>query len=608
MASLQDWIHKLEEGTWARYLKITAFCLAILTLAVLYDLGAYRNFATPEAMDSAQLARNIAEGRGYTTLFVRPFSLYLVQSHHQGKSTNVTTGTTNTDFAQIKTFHPDLANPPAYPLVLAGLMKVLPFHQPSNIANTFWSNDGNFWRHEPDFLIAMFNEVLLLAVVVLTFFLGRKLFDASVARFSAVLVLGCELLWRFSASGLSTMLLMLIFLGLAWCILRIEQVAGDLKPQPGKLLGLAIAAGLLAGVGALTRYAFGWIVIPVMLFLFFFGGQRRALNTLSALGAFMLVLTPWIVRNFAVSGTPFGTAGFAIAEGTAIFPGFQLERSMHPDLTSALWLMPYAHKFLQNTRIILQDALPRLGGSWASLLFLVGLLLSFRSAAVRRMRYFLLMCLAVFIVVQALGRTQLSEESPEVNSENLLVLFTPLVFIYGVSLFLTLLDQMVLPVRELRSLVKIVFVGLCCAPMIFTFLPPKVIPVVYPPYYPPDIQRAAGWMNENELMMSDVPWAVAWYGRRQCVWLTLNAQDDFYAINGMKPVQALYLTPKTMDGRLFSDMGLGMENSWGSFVANALVQRQIPGNFPLRYAPSGPASISSGIFLTDGERWKISQK
>ena len=90
------------------------------------------------------------------------------------------------------------------------------------------------------------------------------------------------------------------------------------------------------------------------------------------------------------------------------------------------------------------------------------------------MRYFLLMCLAVFIVVQALGRTQLSEESPEVNSENLLVLLAPLVFIYGVSLFLTILDQMVLPARELRYLVKIAFVGLCCAPMIFVLLPPNL--------------------------------------------------------------------------------------------------------------------------------------
>jgi 4-amino-4-deoxy-L-arabinose transferase-like glycosyltransferase len=603
MPFLQDWIHKLEEGEGSRYLKVAAFCLAILFLVLIYNLYAYRNLATPEAMDSAQLARNIAEGKGYTTSFLRPFSLYLVQSHNEAKTANAL-ASAGADFAEIRTAHPDISNPPVYPIVLAGLMKVLPFHYPLNLNGAFWSNNGNFWRYEPDFLIALFNEALLLAVVVLTFFLARKLFDTSVAWLSAILVLGCNLLWRFSVSGLSTMLLMIIFIGLTWCILRIEEALRDPEPQSGRLFGLAIAAGVVAGVGALTRYAFGWVIIPVALFLIVFGRSRRVLYTLAALGAFALVLAPWVVRNLAVSGTPFGTAGFAIVEGTSAFPGFQLERSIHPDLSSALGLTLYMHKFLNNLRPILQDALPRLGGSWASMLFLAGLLLNFRNAAAQRMRYFLLMCLGVFIVVQALGQTQLSVESPEVNSENLLVLLAPLAFIYGVSLFLILLDQMSLPLRELRYLIKAVFVGLCCAPMIFTLLPPKTIPVVYPPYYPPDIQTIAGWMKPNELMMSDIPWAVAWYGQRQCVWLTLNAQDDFFAINDyMKPIQALYLTPVTMDSQFASDWVRANQHTWGNFILQAVAKGKIPSGFPLNHAPTG--FFPERLFLTDWDRWKL---
>ena len=115
----------------------------VLFLVVVYNLRAYRNFATPEAMDSAQLARNIAEGKGYTTLFIRPFSLYLVQSHNQAKAADAL-ASAGTDFAQIKTPHPDLANPPVYPLVLAGLMKVLPFHYPLEPQKTFWSRQRKF--------------------------------------------------------------------------------------------------------------------------------------------------------------------------------------------------------------------------------------------------------------------------------------------------------------------------------------------------------------------------------------------------------------------------------------------------------------------------------
>ena len=329
---------------------------------------------------------------------------------------------------------------------------------------------------------------------------------------------------------------------------------------------------------------------------------------LAALGAFMILFTPWVIRNYAVSGTPLGTAGYAIVEGTGLFPQFQLERSLHPDFTHALWFRPYVSKLTGNARDILTNDLPKLGGSWASILFLAGLLLGFRGLAARRMRYFLLLCLGMFIVVQALGRTQLSEKTPELNSENLIVLLAPLVFIYGVSFFFTFLDQMKLAVPQLRYVVIAVFVALSCLPMILisTLMAPKVIPVVYPPYYPPDIQQTAGWMGTNELMMSDVPWAVAWYGDRQCVWLTLNSQDDFFAVNdNIKPVQALYLTPETTDGKFVSDWIHSGEHSWGNFMIQASLQNQIPQGFPLRNAPTG--FLPERMFLTDRQRWKIAQ-
>jgi hypothetical protein len=595
-----------EVGAGSRYLRFLVLGLAVVSLALVYNLRAYRNFAAQEAMDSAQLARNIADGKGYTTLFIRPFSLYLVQSHNEAKPA-AAPATTNLDFAQIKfNPHPDLANPPVYPVVLAGLMTVRSFRYPVELMKPFWSENSHFWRYQPDFQIAVFNEVLLLVVVVLTFFIARKLFDVNVAWLAALLTIGCELLWRFSVSGLSTMLLLVIFLGLTWCVLRIEEVAREPQPRPNWLLGLALASGVLTGVGGLTRYAFGWTIIPVALFLFFFSGQRRVLHALAALGAFVIVLTPWVIRNYAVGGTPFGTAGFAFAEGAGLFPRFQLERSVHPDLANIFLFKLNLQKLLANTHDILVNGLPRLGGSWASMLFLAGLLLGFRGIAVRRMRYFLLMCLGMFIVAQALGRTQLSDESPEVNSENLLVLLIPLVFCYGVSFFFTFMEQMKLPVLQLRYAVVAGFAALSCLPMIFMLLSPKASPVVYPPYYPPDIQQTAGWMKENELMMSDVPWAVAWYGRHQCVWLTLNAQDDFFAINDyLKPVQALYLTPGTMDGKFVSDLVRSGEHSWGNFIIKGVLQNQIPQGFPLRNAPTG--FLPERLFLTDRERWKTAQ-
>ena len=114
-------------------------------------------------------------------------------------------------------------------------------------------------------------------------------------------------------------------------------------------------------------------------------------------------------------------------------------------------------------------------------------------------------------------------------------------------------------------------------------------------------------MHGNELMMSDVPWAVAWYGQRQSILLTVDAQDQFFAVNDyVKPVSGLYLTMQTMDGKLVSDCFRRGKDSWGSFVLGVLTQNKTPTNFPLHHSPVGSASIMSGLFLTDADRWKLS--
>jgi hypothetical protein len=617
MPSIQDLIHKFEGGG-GRGLKPVFIALVLAVLALIYNYRGFRNMGTQEAMDAAQVARNLAEGHGFTTQFVRPFSIYLVKQHNAGRMT-AAEGESRPDVARIKGSHPDLANPPVYPLVLAGLMKVLPFNYEVNQTKPFWSEPNPrllgmteeelrkspprlFARYQPDFLIALFNQVLLVGLAVITYFLARRLFDVNVARMTFALVICSELLWRFSVSGLPTLLLLLTFTGLVWCLVWIESEEREPVWSHRAQLWLAMAIGALLGLGMLTRYAFGWLAIPVLVYLGIFCVLRRMQVLLVTAGVFLAVITPWIWRNVAVSGTPFGTAGYAIVEASVLFPENRLERSLEPDFKS-VGLRPFLFKFAANSRQILQNDLPKLGGSWVPALFLTGLLLRFRSPALSRLRYFLLGALLLLVIVQALGRTQLSDDSPEINSENLLVLLVPLVLIYGAGLFYQLLDQMNLKVRELRYLVVGVFGVLMCLPMIYVFVSPKVKPIQYPPYYPPAIQQTCGWMKPNELMMSDIPWALAWYGNRQCVWHTLNAQSEFYAVHDMlKPIRGLYLTPQTMDARFLSQWVRAGEHSWASFILESMLRNQIDAKFPLRAAPKG--FFPEQLFLADYERWK----
>jgi hypothetical protein len=566
MLTLQRFIHQLEVGGGMRYFRWGLGGLVLLLFLIGYNMRAFKNMSTQEAMDSAQLARNIAEGKGYTTLFVRPFSMYLVKRHALQKK-----DADPRNLCQLKGNHPDLANPPVYPFVLAGLMKVFNFNYSTSVTKPFWTNNGGFWRYQPDFIISAFNQLLFLGCVGLTFILARRLFGRSVASIAALLTLGTELFWRFCVSGLSTILLLLIFLCLLWCLSVLEQEVREPQRGPFWRMMLALLVGILTGLGGLTRYSFAWLILPVLLFLILFAGQRRVLLAVVAFVAFSGVMTPWVVRNYSVSGTPFGVPGYCLAQnGGSTGPGeHRFERSLEPKIP-ALSLHMVFYKLFANARQLLTNDLPKLGGNWLTAFFLVGLLVGFRNPAAKRLRYFVVASLVVLAIVQALGRTELSDDSPELNSENLLVLLAPIVLVYGSSLFFLLLEQIELPFTQLRYGAIGLLAFLVSLPLILVFLPPRGWPIAFPPYWPPVLQAIANWTKDDELTMSDVPWALAWYGKRQCAWLTLNPREDFLAINDyQKPVQALCVSRLALDNRAASDW-LPFRPTWGSFILDSM--------------------------------------
>ena len=587
MAQLQEWIYQFEEGKGAKAIKIGVALLAFAALAVVYEFRLYKNFATEEAMDSAQLARNLAEGKGYTTQFIRPLSIYLVRNARADHD------------PLLKSPHPDLANPPVYPLLLAGWMKILPFHYPIPDAAK-----AEFRTYQPEVLIAILNQGFYLLAALLLFFVARTVFDNQVATLSTVLFILADLFWRFSVSGLSTMFLVVVVLGIFLVLTRIEQgTRADGEPRGGRRMAQAALLGVLLGMGMLTRYSVGWLVFPVLVFLGLFAGRHRVLTGAVTGLVFLLVVSPWLVRNYHLSGRLFGTAGYAMEELSVPFPDNTLPRSLNPEENlKNIDLGEFRRKLTINLREALQNDLPKMSGSWLTAFFLVSLCLPFKNPSASRVRLFLIFSLAILLVVQCLGKTHLSADAPEINSENLLVLLAPMVFVFGSALFFILVDQFTLPVPELRVVATVLFGAVASAALIFNLSPPRSYAIAYPPYYPPFIQRSATWMGVEETLMSDMPWAVAWYGRRQCVWITRNFRKDFFTINDeMKPIQALYLTPRTTDSKFLAQM-IKDRDGWGRFTLECFTKGEVMTGFPLTrmYAYWLPDQL----FLTDWERWK----
>jgi hypothetical protein len=623
---LQDWIHKFEVGSGSRLVRRVMILSILVTLAVFYDLAAFRNLATPEGMDAAQLARNLADGKGFTTYFVRPLSLHLVydratnalartQSESQHPALDSSTPTTQEQLwaRRLQVRHPDLANAPLYPLILAGILKCNPFGYPDlKVGETFAI-------YRPDLWIAMFNQALLFLAAWFIFGLALRMFDEAVAWVAVVLFLGSDLMWRFSLSGLPTPLLMVWFLILFRFLWALDTSARATSSKFGRMAWLAALTGVVVALGGLTRYSFAWLMIPVLALLATLPHPKRVSLAVIAGAVFLVIFTPWLVRNVQLSGKPFGTAGYALFQGTSSFPKDQLERSSNPDFRE-FSITELRDKLVKNTRDILRGDLPRMGGSWAAAFFLVGLLVPFRNPSLGRLRSYYLGCLGTVILVQALGQTHTGEDPSQVHADNLLVAVSPALFLFGVSFFFNLLDQFGQKFLSYRYLTLGLFCLLLNAPLLLAFVPPHPSPVVYPPYFPPWIQEKSRFMGERDLMMSDIPWAVAWYGGKPSVWLSLYYRDpfagryrnDFFEIHDrMKHISALYCTSKTLKtvetDSLWSWVSRSDPNAnwedvikeWPAFVLVGIyLHSEVPRGFPLRNAPEG---IFPELFLTDSE-------
>jgi len=184
-----------------------------------------------------------------------------------------------------------------------------------------------------------------------------------------------------------------------------------------------------------------------------------------------------------------------------------------------------------------------------------------------------------------------------------------------VSLFYVLFEQLSLPFREMRFVVMGLFLLLACFPLVLTFLPPRVHPPSWPPYNPKGLQTCCNWLKPDELTMSDIPWASAWYGQRQSVWLTLqvrqdlrqpNTKEDFFSIHDFeKPISLLYLSPQLMNAR-FVDNYIRSDPHWGNLILAIMIDRKVPTFFPLRISQADWMPYE--MVLTDSDRRFLKDK
>lgn len=224
--------------------------LLVVGIAILLPFHLqFTTLNTPDPYDYAQLARNLAEGKGFTTDVITPISWGTVPELDS---------------------HPDLWRAPLYPLAVAAFFQL------------FGTSPS---------VLPVVSSVAFLGFVLIVYRLGERLFDRRTGFLAGLFVTTAPGLLRTGVTGYTEALYMLLVFAAVLAVVRNDR-------HPCLL-------GALSGLAYLTRYNHWFLLAGILIFALSRLRRNRRGYGLKFCVTFFATLSPWLLRNVLVVGQPF---------------------------------------------------------------------------------------------------------------------------------------------------------------------------------------------------------------------------------------------------------------------------------------------------------------
>jgi len=537
---LQDLIFRFDLGMGIQWFRLGGFLIVVLLVILVYTGTQFVGLRDRETMDLGQLGRNLAMGRGYVTRNIRPIDASYLAAAGKLK------------LSEGRVALPELWTPPVYPLVLAGWFKVftpqsriiavkrlldIPAHQlPGDWLKLQALYDAaRVQTFRMDRLLVILAWLFFVADLGLLYLLARELFDKRVALLSVVVCLLCDQLLDACVAGSLLPFLALLVLLVLWTLVKAEQWA-TADASVYWVTGALVAGGTLMGVATLTRYTMVCLVPAVAVWLWVtMPAVPRSVKFGVCFGAFSLVLLPWVAHNVAVADSPFGLARWAAAHTMPDERGeevatVQLQRQS--DAGAAIRLRATGIRVLMHWDKLYREQLKDTGANFLIAFFLVALLHRFRRDAAVRLQWWVLGVLLTAVCWLGLAGPP---------RWNFFTVFMPVIAMYGAAFFFVMFERLQLRKRWARRGVVGLFVGLNVLPMLFTLLPHLSVSP-YPPYDGGVVAAVGETFRENDLVATDIPWALAWYGDRSAMLIPVEEKAYLYFNDNLRVFAGIYLT------------------------------------------------------------------
>lgn len=567
--AIQAFLHAFEQGRPADWLRRILVGVIIIGVASAWILVQFNGFSSPEAMDQAQIGRQIANGRGYTTLYARPLAMHLMLAR---------TG-------KIPQPLPEVSQAPLGPLINAAAFSV---------AGTKFNIPQREVVSPADRTIAYTSFLFFAGALMLIYVLARTLFDRKTALIGLGLVIASDLVWRFTFSGLPQAAMLFFFSGALLSL--VGAMNTQATRQPVAAFFLTLLSALLLGIVTLGNglglwiFAGFWVFASIVI-------KPRWLTALATPGIYALPLLPWAWHNWRAMRHPLGESFYQLYReaGTA---HLAQTADFEPILS---WSWSNLARLAGENFLSQAAEFPSyFGYNVVAAAFFLGLLfLTFQRWQAAQFRW------AIFAMWSGatLGMF-IFGVSGAVSVNQLHFLFLPMMVFYGFTFLMMMWERFEISQPFLRG-AFIVLLYLVVSLQLIVTLTNTPARVNWPPYLPPLVQRFSLWLDKREAMAADIPWATAWYAGRQSILLPESiAQFELVhreRLLGM-PLVAIYLTPFSGNNRTYADIVNGRYRDWARFVMRDIKQEELKDWF-ITSAVNLPIDGES-IFFADRQRWR----
>lgn len=579
-----------------RRLTLALLVVALAALIFVQLFVTFRGLSSPLGMEQAQLARELARGHGFQSRVITPYAWRQLLNAGKDPAPDALR---------------DTMEPPLQPLVLAPIFKVL---------QNQWPMSEKRNVHLMDRVVACVEVLFFLAACAVTWATARRLFDEKIASWSVAVALLSGFLWDVARSGLPQMMALFFFSIALWALARgLERVEEEESATRE-----AFTIGIMGACLVLTH----WLGVCLALGLAGVAAWRlrpRLACSLYASAIPLLAVIGWGIRNHMASGDFFGGSRPMLEAMFSPYRESWLLRDFSNTGIQALSGI-FFRKLFYNAVSQLHDIWKHFGGAVPALLFFAALLHPFKRNDVRHFAR----ALAVIWLVAAAGMAAVGLPRQEEDVNQIHSLFIPVMGVFGTAFLMVLWARMGLNTPHggwwADHGAPALATGVSALPLLMSLyldlssgLSSKGQFAHWPPYLPSQIARLTAFTGEHELIMSDVPWAVAWYADRPSAWIPQQkkqfAEMRQKAEEKNVSIAGFLFTPESLHADRPAEAFTGEYQEWAAetfrglafgFGVDILARSDFPYRefLPLSRQPVGDHILVEMMFMSDRKRWE----